>query len=75
MGEIDGYVTEKAVEEARRILADPERQRQMVDHNYTVASRFYSYAVLEHKLVGMLYDVMGCRKVLAASPVACPSSS
>ena len=59
--EIDGYVTEASVDHTRRILADPEAARNMVEHNYAVAARFYSYNVLEHKLMGMLYDLMGCR--------------
>ena len=62
--EIDGYVTEAAVDQTRRLLADPDKQRRMVAHNYKVATRFYSYAVLEHKLIGMLYDVMGCRAIV-----------
>ncbi len=59
--EIDGYVTQAAVDHTRRILADPEAARRMVEHNYAVAARFYSYDVLEHKLIGLLYDLMGCR--------------
>ena len=59
--EIDGYVTQATVDHARRILADPEAARRMVEHNYAVAARFYSYDVLEHKLIGLLYDLMGCR--------------
>jgi glycosyltransferase involved in cell wall biosynthesis len=64
--EIDGYVTEAAVAHTRRILDDPEAARRMVDHNYAVASRYYGYGVLEHKLTGLLYDVMGCRVAGAA---------
>jgi mannosylglucosylglycerate synthase len=61
--ELDGYVTEKSVEQTRRLLDDPEIQRRMVAHNYEVAARFFSYTVLRHKLVGILADQMGCRAI------------
>lgn len=48
--EIDGYVTEKAVEETKQILDNPALCRQMVDHNYELGKRYFSYTVLERIL-------------------------
>lgn len=48
--ELDGYVTGKAVQETKHILADKERCRQVVDHNYEVARNNFSFAVLQRKL-------------------------
>ncbi len=48
--EIDGYVTEAAVETTRRVLDDPERCRRMVEHNYALGLRHFSYAILERRV-------------------------
>ena len=48
--EIDGYVTREAVEKAKRVLNDSEYRHQMVEHNYRIATKHYSYAVLHNKL-------------------------
>ncbi|MDD2605213.1 MAG: glycosyltransferase family 4 protein [Desulfobacteraceae bacterium] len=73
--ELDGYVTEKAVAQTRRLLNDPEAQRRMVAHNYNVAARFFSFAVLRHKLVGILADQMGCRALGAFEGASLPLPS
>jgi hypothetical protein len=61
------------VEQTRRLLDDPEAQRRMVAHNYNVAARFFSFAVLRHKLVGIVADQMGCRTVGAFESASLPS--
>jgi len=48
--EIDGYVTDTAVEKARHMLDNPELCRKMVDHNYELAKQYFSYRVLEQNL-------------------------
>lgn len=48
--EIDGYVTEKAVEGTKQILDNPALCQQMVDHNYELGKRYFSYTVLERIL-------------------------
>ncbi len=58
--EIDGFVTEEAVEQTREILADPERCRKMVEKNYKLAAKFYSYSVLQQKLSALIRDSMQC---------------
>ncbi len=48
--ELNGYVTPAAVEETRRVLSDPERRRQMVDHNYELGRRYFSYSYLKRRI-------------------------
>ncbi len=55
--ELDGYVNTMAIEQAKRVLKDEMYGKHMVEHNYNVASRFYSYAVLEQKLSGVIQSV------------------
>ena len=54
--EINGYVTEKAVREARKVLTDPEYYNKMVARNYEMARRYYSYSVLHQKLKNLILD-------------------
>jgi glycosyltransferase involved in cell wall biosynthesis len=48
--EIDGYVTDAAVEQTRRVLSDEPLRRRMVDHNYELGRRYFSYRVLQRSL-------------------------
>ena len=58
--EIDGYVTETAVRETRRVLKDPKQRGKMVEQNYDIARRYYSFDILHHKLKGLLSDCFSC---------------
>jgi glycosyltransferase involved in cell wall biosynthesis len=48
--EIDGYVTDKAVEQTKQVLDNPELCQEMVDHDYALAKKYFSYTVLERIL-------------------------
>ncbi|MEJ5365969.1 MAG: glycosyltransferase family 4 protein [Desulfosoma sp.] len=56
---MDGYVSERVVREVREILDSPERRQRMVDHNYAVATRHYSYAVLRRRLAFLISNFFG----------------
>lgn len=58
--EIDGYVTEDAVRKAREVLENQELRQKMVDTNYEIATRSYSYTVLQQKLKNLIYDCIAC---------------
>jgi len=58
--EIDGYVTKQAVQLAKRVLRDPNFEKQMVTHNYEIGSQYYSYKVLRQKLHNLLGDCLPC---------------
>jgi glycosyltransferase involved in cell wall biosynthesis len=59
--EIDGYVTRSAVRLAKKVLRDQDFREKMVDHNYDVATRNFSYRVLRHKLKALIADCLPCR--------------
>jgi len=44
---MDGYLTRKTVAQVKAVLTSPERRNKMVNTNYEVATRHYSYAVLQ----------------------------
>ncbi len=56
---MDGYLTKHVIEEVRRLLNDDAYRQQVVDHNYAVAKRFYSYALLRRRLRTMITNVSG----------------
>ena len=56
--EIDGYVTEEAVEQTRQVLKDKQLREKMVEHNYGIAKRYYSYSVLHKKLKSLIADCL-----------------
>jgi len=51
---IDGVVTAKTVEKIKQVLADQEQREKMVKKNYELAKRFFSFEVLEKKLMYMI---------------------
>ena len=55
--EIDGFVTQESVEQAREILKNAERRNKMVQHNYEVAQKYFSYKVLRSKLKNLIVDL------------------
>jgi len=59
--EIDGYVTQSAVRLAKKILRDEDFRAKMVEHNYNVALRHFSYKILRHKLKALIADLLPCR--------------
>lgn len=58
---MDGFLTPDVVREVRRLLTDQVYRKEIVEHNYRVAARHYSYAELRRRLrmlianVGSLY--------------------
>ncbi len=58
--ELDGYVSDEAVQQTRSILQDPSRCRRITAHNYNVARMHYSYSILRKKLTTLLTECMRC---------------
>ena len=52
--EIDGYVTDTAVEKTRALIEDPRLREEMVENNYALGKKFYSYEVLHEKLMNLM---------------------
>ena len=59
--EIDGYVTRSAVRLAKKVLRDEDFLEKMVEHNYNIATRHFSYKILRHKLKALIADCLPCR--------------
>jgi glycosyltransferase involved in cell wall biosynthesis len=57
--EMDGIVTKKVVNEVQKILEDSHYRNEMVEHNYRVARRFYSYTVLRRSLRTLMTSLTG----------------
>lgn len=57
--EFDGFISEKTLEQARFILTHPQEVGDIVEHNYKLARRYYSYTTLERSLNHLLADCFG----------------
>jgi len=51
---MDGFLTDKVVDQVRLVLRDEDRRQRMVEHNYNVAKRFFSYHRAATELGAML---------------------
>ncbi|MDJ0809977.1 MAG: glycosyltransferase family 4 protein [Desulfobacterales bacterium] len=58
--EIDGYVTDEAIHRTCAVLDDPRQREAMVDRNYAIATKCFSYLVLRRKLINLIYDSIAC---------------
>ncbi len=61
--EIDGYVSDDAIELAREVLQNPQRCQEMVEKNYEIATNCYSYRVLKQRLKNLVSDCLTCKLV------------
>ncbi len=55
--EIDGYVTDLAVQQTKEVLANTQLRKKMIHHNYETAKIFFSYKVLQNRLKSLISDV------------------
>ena len=56
---MDGFLTGETVDRVQSILQSPKRRKAMVDHNYAVAARHFSYDVLRRGLDNLLPGLLG----------------
>jgi len=56
---MDRFLTSKIVQEVKNILVSPERKERMVNLNYNIASRHYSFTELRKYLNGLLVSIFG----------------
>ena len=52
-----GFVSNDVVHEARRLLDDEEYRQAMLEHNYQLAMRYYSYPVLRYGLSTLIGNI------------------
>ncbi len=56
---MDGFITDKVVQQVREVLESQERRERLVNHNYEVATRHYSYSVLRKRLAFLIANFFG----------------
>ena len=59
--EIDGYVTENAVQNTLKLLENDNLRERLVSHNYEIASNYYSYKTLHQELSTLIFKATGCQ--------------
>jgi glycosyltransferase involved in cell wall biosynthesis len=58
---IDGFITREVISKVERLLAEPAYLQKVVEHNFVVARRYYSYATLRRHLRMMINTLTGWR--------------
>ena len=56
---MDGFVTTSVLRQVQRILSDHEYRLDMVNHNYQLARKFYSYSALRRSLRTIITSLTG----------------
>lgn len=57
--EFDGYIADATLRQTRQVLTDPKLAHEMVETNYRLGRRYYSYAMLERRLQTLIADCFG----------------
>jgi len=52
----EDFITDDTVQQVRRLLHDPERVAEMVEHNYEMGRIYYSYRTLEQRLTALVSE-------------------
>ena len=58
---MDGYLTDEVVEQVRRVLTDKDSREQLVESNYQVGCRFFSFERVESELLSILNQPQVCQ--------------
>jgi mannosylglucosylglycerate synthase len=53
---MDGYLSPKTVSDVKELIESPAKRKAIVDHNFSVARRSFSYAVLRNQLDTLMKD-------------------
>jgi hypothetical protein len=56
---MDGFLTRKTVQKVREILESPAKREKLVNKNYEIAARHYSYSVLKKQLNSIMMNFFG----------------
>ena len=56
---MDGFLSKKTIHKVREIFESREQREKMVNFNYKVASRHYSYSMLRSKFSAIMNDFLG----------------
>ena len=67
---IDGFLTPRAVQEVRQVLQDADRRRVMVEKNFELARKHFSFQTLRRSLSILLTDFFGAGLALSQDAAA-----
>jgi len=56
---MNGYMIPEVAERVERLIENPEARREVVQQNYDLARKYYSYKVLHHKLEYLISNTKG----------------
>ena len=56
---MDGYLTEKTIRAVREVFESSRRREKMVNYNYEIAAKHYSYTVLKRHLNSIIVNFFG----------------
>ena len=59
--EFNGFITEDSIRQVQQLLADGLAVNEMVETNYQIARRHYSYAILQYHFQALLTELFGLR--------------
>ncbi len=59
--ELPDYVDSRTVELTKKVLKDPALTKEMVEYNYKLGKKYFSYSVLERKLKLLLANYFGLK--------------
>jgi len=56
---MDGFLTRKVIDQVQKVISDEAYRNEMVDHNFELGKKFYSYSMLKRKLRSMITHFTG----------------
>ena len=56
---MNGFLTRTVLEQVRKVISDEKYRKEMVDHNFRLGRKFYSYSVLKRKLRSLITSFTG----------------
>jgi glycosyltransferase involved in cell wall biosynthesis len=54
---IEGFVTNETIEKVFEVLDNDERREEMIEKNYRLGNEYFSYEVLEQRLLNMVHEL------------------
>ncbi len=57
--EFDGFITDETVAQVHQVLTSPDLVKEMTEHNYRLAKKFFSYSALKQQLEALLVSFFG----------------
>jgi hypothetical protein len=56
---MNGFLTRHVLEKVRQVITDDEHRKEMVERNYELGKKFFSYSVLRRKLRSLITSFTG----------------